>query len=211
MKNVANFDLLRRELDADDPWQLDTNPFEHERHMHMLRLSLSEGPVAHALEVGCAGGAFTEKLAPYCERLTVMDVMPQALARTRKRLNHPPNVNWIVADVQHFSSAERFELIVVAEVFYYLANIAEVRDAIRNLACVLAPDGQLIFGSARDANCRRWGHIAGAETVLKMLNEQFIEIERVECVGQSSNEDCLLARFQKRSAISPSIRFPSLG
>ncbi|MEX3929278.1 nodulation methyltransferase NodS [Paraburkholderia sp. BR10936] len=196
MKTVTHFDLLRRELDADDPWQLDSNPFEHERHMHMLRLSLSKGPVAHALEVGCAGGAFTEKLAPYCGRLTVMDVMPQALARTRKRLNYPPNVNWIVANVQHFSSAERFELIVVAEVFYYLADIAEVRDAIRNLACVLAPEGQLIFGSARDANCRRWGHIAGAETVLKMLNERFTEIERVECVGQSSNEDCLLARFQ---------------
>ncbi|MEM5345626.1 nodulation methyltransferase NodS [Paraburkholderia azotifigens] len=202
LTRVTHFELLRRELEADDPWKLDSNPFEHERHMHMLRLSLAHGPITHALEVGCAGGAFTEKLAPHCQRLTVMDVMPPALARTRKRLMDPPNMNWIVSSVQHFSSADRFDLIVVAEVFYYLADIAEVRDAIGNLTRVLAPAGQLVFGSARDANCRRWGHIAGAETVLEMLSEQFNEIERIECVGQSPNENCLLARFQNAAHFS---------
>ncbi|SIT43558.1 Nodulation protein S [Paraburkholderia ribeironis] len=162
----------------------------------MLRLSLAQGSVTNALEVGCAGGAFTEKLAPHCQRLTVIDVMPQAIKRTRERLMEPPNTTWIVSDVQHFSTQEKFDLIVVAEVFYYLGHIAEVRDAIRNLARILAPAGQLVFGSARDANCRRWGHIGGAETVLEILKEDLIEVERMECIGQSSNEDCLLARFR---------------
>uniref|UniRef100_UPI001FC7DEFA nodulation S family protein n=2 Tax=Paraburkholderia TaxID=1822464 RepID=UPI001FC7DEFA len=76
MTHQTNFELLRRELDADDPWRLDSNPFEHERHRQMLRMALSQGSVTNALEVGCAGGAFTEKLAPHCQRLTVIDIVP---------------------------------------------------------------------------------------------------------------------------------------
>ncbi|WP_429452526.1 SAM-dependent methyltransferase, partial [Paraburkholderia sp. WC7.3g] len=39
MTHQTNFELLRRELDADDPWRLDSNPFEHERHRQMLRMA----------------------------------------------------------------------------------------------------------------------------------------------------------------------------
>ncbi|APA90317.1 nodulation S family protein (plasmid) [Paraburkholderia sprentiae WSM5005] len=202
MTHQTNFELLRRELDADDPWRLDSNPFEHERHRQMLRMALSQGSVTNALEVGCAGGTFTEKLAPHCQRLTVIDIVPRAIARTRERMMDPPHINWIVSDVQHFSTEQQFDLIVVAEVLYYLDDSAEVRAAVRNLARMLAPGGQLVFGSAHDANCRRWGHIAGAETVIAILEEELVEIDRLRCVGQSLNEDCLLARF--RNAASPS-------
>ncbi len=202
MKLIANFDLLRRELDADDPWRLDNNPFEVERHVHMLRLSLADGSVTNALEVGCASGAFTQKLAPHCHRLTVVDVMPEAIARTRERLRDPSNTTWIVADIQHMSTQEKFDLIVAAEVFYYLRTAADVRAAIRNLARMLAPTGQLVFCSARDANCRRWGHSFGAETALEFLAEELTEVERFECIGQSPNEDCLLARFRNPMNLS---------
>ncbi|MDK2661892.1 nodulation methyltransferase NodS [Cupriavidus consociatus] len=200
--------MLRRELDSDDPWQLDSNPFELERHWQMLRLSLAGGPITNALEVGCAGGAFTEKLAPYCQRLTVIDVIPQAIARTRERLKQPANAVWVLADVKNFSTQDKFDLIVVAEVFYYLSDLAEARTAIRNLSRMLASNGQLVFGSARDANCQRWGHVAGAETVLALLREELTEIERVECVGQSPNEDCLLARFRKTTFSSHKQIYP---
>ncbi len=192
-----NHQLLNRELAADDPWQLDTNPFERERHTQMLRLSLAQGSITNALEVGCAAGAFTEKLAPYCQRLTVIDVVARAIARARRRLKETPHISWIVSDVQQFSTNELFDLIVVAEVLYYLGDKAEMRAAVQNLVRVLAPGGHLVFGSARDANCWRWGHAAGAETVISMLNETLIEVERLECRSESVNEDCLLARFRK--------------
>ncbi|WP_404294586.1 nodulation methyltransferase NodS (plasmid) [Microvirga sp. RSM25] len=189
------YQLLNRELAADDPWRLDSNPFEQERHTHMLRLSLSEGTIANALEVGCAAGAFTEQLAPHCRRLTVIDVVPHAITRTRQRLKEPPHINWIVSDVLQFSTDEIFDLIVVAEVLYYVGGIAEMRGAIRNLVRVLAPGGYLILGSGRDATCQRWGHTAGAETVIAMLSEMLVEVERLQCHGESVNEDCVIARF----------------
>lgn len=191
-----NYQLLSRELATGDPWGLDANPFERERHTQMLRLSLAQGSITNALEVGCAAGAFTVQLAPHCQRLTVIDVVPQAIARARQRAKEPPHVCWIVSDVQQFSTDELFDLIVVAEVLYYIGEIADMRAAVGNLVRMLAPGGHLVFGSARDANCRRWGHAAGAETVIGILNEALIEVERLECRGESDNEDCLLARFR---------------
>ncbi|MCV3211052.1 nodulation S family protein [Mesorhizobium sp. YC-39] len=196
LKQDKNYQLLKQELAADDPWRLDGNPFEQERYMQMLQLSFSQGPVMNALEVGCAAGAFTEKLAPYCQRLTVVDVVPRAIDLARQRVNKLPHISWIVSDVQQFSTDELFDLIVVAEVLYYVEGIAEMRAAIGNLVRLLAPGGHLVFGSARDALCRRWGHAAGAETVLAILNESLVEVERLQCRGESDNEDCLLARFR---------------
>ncbi|WP_108522978.1 MULTISPECIES: nodulation methyltransferase NodS [Bradyrhizobium] len=197
MSSDSKHQSLEQELAADDPWRLDGNPFERERHSQMLRLSLSQGVISHALEVGCAAGAFTEILAPHCKRLTVIDVMPQAIRRASLRTKRWSHITWMTSDVQQFSTAERFDLIVLAEVLYYLGGVAEMRATIRKLVQMLAPDGQLVFGSARDTNCRRWGHAAGAETCMLMLKESLVEVERVSCQGQSANEDCLISCFRK--------------
>ncbi|WP_027584060.1 nodulation methyltransferase NodS [Bradyrhizobium sp. Ai1a-2] len=198
------YEILDRELTADDPWRLDSSRFERKRLTQMLRLSLSQGIITNALEVGCAAGAFTQMLAPHCERLTVVDVVPRAVGRASKRTNRWSHITWIAADVHQFSTADRFDLIVVAEVLYYLSDLAEMRKAIGNLVGVLVPGGHLVFGSARDARCRRWGHPAGAETVIGMLNETLIEVERLQCRGASDNEDCLIACFRK--SIQPDCR-----
>lgn len=102
LRQDTNYQLLNRQLAADDPWQLDSNPFERERHTQMLRPSLSQASITNALEVGCAAGAFTEQLAPYYQRLTVIDVVPQAIARTRQRMEDPSHITWIVSDAQQF-------------------------------------------------------------------------------------------------------------
>ncbi|MEK9280953.1 MULTISPECIES: nodulation methyltransferase NodS [unclassified Bradyrhizobium] len=193
----ANHQLLERELAVDDPWRLDSSSFEQERYAQMLRMSRCNGDVAYALEVGCAAGAFTDMLAPLCERLTVVDVMPQAIERARLRTRKWSHITWVNCDIQRFSTTEQFDLIVVAEVLYYLNDIVEMHAAIRNLVSMLAPNGALIFGSARDATCQRWGHAAGAETVIALFNESLSEVERLHCHTESVNEDCLIVRFRK--------------
>ncbi|WP_456791679.1 nodulation methyltransferase NodS [Bradyrhizobium sp. USDA 4506] len=182
---------------VDDPWRLDSNSFEQGRYAQMLRLSRCNGDIAHALEVGCAAGAFTEMLAPHCQRVTVVDVMPQAIERARQRTKRWTHITWITCDIQQFSTAEQFDLIVVAEVLYYLKDVAQMHAAIRNLVSMLAPKGALVFGSAREAACRRWGHAAGAETVIALFNESLSEVERLHCHTESVNEDCLLVLFRQ--------------
>ncbi|WP_346348000.1 nodulation methyltransferase NodS [Bradyrhizobium sp. 139] len=202
------YQSLQRELTNDDPWRLDDNPFERERHTQLLRLSLSNGAVSTGLEIGCAAGAFTEKLAPHCKRLTVIDVMPRAIGRAVQRTKRWSHISWAATDILQFSTEELFDLIVVAEVLYYLEDMTRMRTAIDKMVKMLAPGGHLVFGSARDATCRRWGHLAGAETVITILTEALIEVERVQCQGQSADEDCLLVRFRnpERSSIRPNGR-----
>lgn len=202
------YQSLERELASDDPWRLDDNPFERERHTQLLRLSLSNGVVPTGFEIGCAAGAFTEKLAPHCKRLTVVDVMPRAIGRAVQRTKRWSHISWAAADILQFSTEELFDLIVVAEVLYYLEDLTRMRTAIDKIVKMLAPRGHLVFGSARDATCRRWGHVAGAETVIAILTEALVEVERVQCQGQSADEDCLLVRFRnpERSTVRPSGR-----
>ncbi|OPY94300.1 SAM-dependent methyltransferase [Bradyrhizobium sacchari] len=192
-----NHQLLERELAVDDPWRLDSSSFEQERYAQMLRMSRCNGEAASALEVGCAAGAFTNMLAALCERLTVVDVMPQAIERARRRTSQWSHICWVTCDIQRFSTTEQFDLIVVAEVLYYLKGIVEMQAAIRNLVSMLAPNGILVFGSARDATCQRWGHAAGAETVIALFSESLSEVERQHCHTESANEDCLIVRFRK--------------
>ncbi|OSJ18543.1 nodulation methyltransferase NodS [Bradyrhizobium canariense] len=202
------YQSLERELSNEDPWRLDDNPFERERHTQLLRLSLSNSVVSNGLEIGCAAGAFTEKLAPHCKRLTVIDVMPRAIGRAVQRTKRWSHISWAATDILQFSAAELFDLIVVAEVLYYLEDMTQMRTAVDNMVKMLAPGGHLVFGSARDATCKRWGHVAGAETVITILTEALIEVERVQCQGQSADEDCLLVRFRnpERSSIRPNDR-----
>ncbi|UEM11404.1 nodulation S family protein [Bradyrhizobium barranii subsp. barranii] len=202
MTQDENHQLLERELAVDDPWRLDTSAFEQQRYAQMLRMSRRDGDAASALEVGCAAGAFTEMLAPLCERLTVVDVMPQAIERTRLRTGKWSHISWVTCDIQRFSTTEQFDLIVVAEVLYYLRDVVEMHEAIRNLVSMLAPDETLIFGSARDEICQRWGHAAGAETVIALFNESLSEIERRHCCTGSASEDCLIVRFLKPGGAS---------
>ncbi|AMA59886.1 nodulation methyltransferase NodS [Bradyrhizobium sp. CCGE-LA001] len=190
------YQLLERELAADDPWSLDSNPFEQERYAKLLQMSLARGSIRNALEVGCAAGAFTERLAPHCQRLMVVDVMRQAITRARQRTKRWSHITWIVADIQRFWTAEPFDLIVVAEVLYYLGDIAEQRAAIQSLIDMLAPDGCLVFGSAHDETCRRWGHPAGAETAIDIFREDLVEVERLQFRAESGDEECLLVLFR---------------
>ncbi|UWU82932.1 nodulation S family protein [Bradyrhizobium yuanmingense] len=207
MTQDTNRQLFERELAVDDPWRLDTSTFEQERYAQMLQMSRCNGDAGSALEVGCAAGAFTEMLAPLCERLTVVDVMPQAIERARLRTTKWSHITWVTCDIQRFSTAEQFDLIVVAEVLYYLKDMVEMHAAIRNLVSMLAPSGTLIFGSARDELCRRWGHAAGAETVIALFNESLSEIERRHCRTGSANEDCLIVQFRKPGGLSEQSHF----
>jgi LmbE family N-acetylglucosaminyl deacetylase len=187
---------LQSEIAAGDPWRLESNPFEHQRYALMLNMIRTRGPFAHGLEVGCAAGFFTGLLAGVCERLHVVDVLPEAIERAAKRLSERRNITFESASVAgDFADGQSFDLIVVSEVLCYMPDLDTLRRVVANLAGRLAPGGLLVFGSAVDATCARWGLFAGAETAMREWDAHLREADRVACQGSYWGENCLIAAY----------------
>ncbi len=188
---------LEHELTLPDPWRLQTQSFERARHETILSFVGSDRSYARGLEFGCAAGALTERLAPRCRELLVVDVVPAAIERGSSRLKEHTNIAWRVADIATFTSSTSFDLIVVTEVLYYLGGGRTLRRTIRNLTRLLAPGGVLVFGSARDALCAGWGLRGGAETCMKEFSRSLRETARVDHRGAWQGQDCLIVRYAR--------------
>lgn len=189
---------LETEIATPDPWRLESNPFEHERYNRMLNLARAHGPFERGLEVGCAAGVFTELLAPYCRTLHVVDVLPAAVERASRRTRGRQGITWEVASVcDSFAPGKTFDLIVVAEVLCYMPDLRTLSQAINQLASRLEPGGLLIFGSAVDATCERWGLVAGAETAMREWDRLLRQIDVTSCTGSYWGENCRIVAYTR--------------
>lgn len=68
-----------------DPYGFDRKPYEIAKYDDLLA-ALGDRRFARGLEVGCAEGAFTERMAPLCAELVAVDISETALDRARRRL-----------------------------------------------------------------------------------------------------------------------------
>src|SRR4051794_1691719 len=89
---------LTHELRLSDPWRLESNPFERQRHAEILRVTDGDAPFEAGFEVGCAAGALTAQLTRRCRSLRVIDLLPEAIERCRTRVGCD-DVDYSVADV----------------------------------------------------------------------------------------------------------------
>jgi len=109
-----------------DPWDLEANPFERAKYdAQIALLDADRGPgmkYGRTLEIGCAAGAFTRRLAPRCETVLGIDIAQPAIALAQER-NASPNVTYQLANAMEWESGLRegnWDLIVCAETLCYL-------------------------------------------------------------------------------------------
>jgi LmbE family N-acetylglucosaminyl deacetylase len=190
---------LNTEISSPDPWRLESNPFEQRRYQIMLDMIGPRSPFEHGLEIGCAAGAFTQMIAAHCKNLHVVDVLPAAIKRASERLAGRQNVTWEVAGVTDgFAAGQKFDLIVVAEVLCYLPSIDALRQAVAELAGRLKVGGLLVFGSAIDETCARWGLFGGgAETSMREWDRHLRELAYVACTGSYWGENCRIVAYTR--------------
>ena len=124
-----------------DPWDYTS---AYERHKYDDTLSLVPAHVTSALEVGCAEGVFTERLAARAERLTAADISRVALERAQRRCVGSDNVDFRQLDVFSEPLPGDNELIVCSETLYYARDEAQLKLAVRALATALKPGGVLV-------------------------------------------------------------------
>lgn len=127
-----------------DPWAFETSSYEKAKYDHTLK-ALGERRYGRALEIGCANGVLTDRLARHCDGLLAIDVSKTALAAARARCGGQDHVQFAC---MHFPedapTGAPFDLILLSEVAYYWDD-ADLALAARRLVDLLAPGGDLLL------------------------------------------------------------------
>jgi SAM-dependent methyltransferase len=138
----------------EDPWNYATAAYQVDRirsEVEMLDAVRGDGRFGHALEVGCAEGLFTEKLAPLCESLLAVDISPVALARARRRLEGCERVQFAEWDLRVDPAPGTYDLIVIVHALEYVRNPLHIRRARTRFIKSLRPGGYLLLGTMKVA------------------------------------------------------------
>jgi peptidoglycan/xylan/chitin deacetylase (PgdA/CDA1 family)/2-polyprenyl-3-methyl-5-hydroxy-6-metoxy-1,4-benzoquinol methylase len=130
-----------------DPWSYAT-PYEQLKYEQTLALLESSGVVGRVLELACAEGMFTERLAALAREVLATDVSQIAVDRTAARCAHLSNVRVARLDIVRDPVPRGFDAIVCSEVLYYLGGREVVAELARKLAGALAPGARIVM-----ANC----------------------------------------------------------
>ena len=126
-----------------DPWEFETSPYEFAKFDASIA-ALGQRRYAQALEVGCATGVLTQRLAPQCASIAAIDVSQTALMRARQRNADMPHVHFNEMIFPRETPDGRFDLIVLSEVVYYW-NDMDIATAGAWIAAHLNPGGDILL------------------------------------------------------------------
>jgi peptidoglycan/xylan/chitin deacetylase (PgdA/CDA1 family) len=168
---------------AEDPWDY-TNEYEEAKYAQTLSL-LPEKRPASALEIGCAEGHFTARLAERVDALVAADISLVALERAKERCADRPNVSFVQLDVARDALPGPVDLIVCSELLYYLLP-EELAPTVGKLVEALEPGGYLLSahpnlavdGPERPAFA--WGHSFGG----RVIRETFAQVPELRLLEE---------------------------
>lgn len=126
-----------------DPWKFESSDYERAKYDHTLEC-LPKPRFRRALEIGCANGLLTARLAARCEALIAVDVAEEALARARLRCADLPQVTIQTARIPEDEIPGPFDLILLSEVAYYWDS-DDLGRAAHYLGDAIEPDGHLLM------------------------------------------------------------------
>lgn len=159
----------------DDPWDLASSEYEAAKFAHTHDV-LADRRYDRALEIGCAHGVLTGKLAPLCDTFLAIDISTKALAMARERIGDRPGVTLAhMAFPQDTPDATSFDLVVLSEVAYYW-GLVDLDRASEWLREHLASGGRIILVHYTDETDYPHSGDDAVEGLWSELNDAF-EVE----------------------------------
>jgi trans-aconitate methyltransferase len=126
-----------------DPWKFASSAYESNKYALTLE-ALPMSRYASGFEIGCSIGVLTRQLALRCDALLAIDAASAPLVEARRRCSALPNVRFEQMFVPTDWPSERFDLIVLSEVVYYL-SAEDVDRLVARVATALIPQGTVIL------------------------------------------------------------------
>jgi predicted TPR repeat methyltransferase len=137
----SHFELLYES--NPDPWGFQTSAYEQTKYRNSVDV-LGDRHFASGLEVGCSIGVLTRMLASRCERLLGVDIVDAPLPAARARCADLQQVRFERMQVPLDWPGERFDLIVLSEVLYFLSP-NDILHCARRVMDTLLPDGAVLL------------------------------------------------------------------
>lgn len=126
-----------------DPWGFTTSPYERDKYQATLA-ALPKPRYGDALEIGCSIGVFTHLLSPRCDRLLAIDGSSKAIELAQARCVDLPHVTVAQRLVPEQWPSGARDLILFAEVLYFLEP-GDIERSARLAEASLAPDGCILL------------------------------------------------------------------
>ena len=131
--------LFRQDV---DPWNYARSPFEAYKRDRLLR-ACGDRVYGRGLELACANGETTRRLANRCLRLLAIDASETAAREAARRTAGLRNVAVKQALLPGQTPHGPFDLIVASEILYYL-SLSDMLTLLDQLQRALAPGGRLV-------------------------------------------------------------------
>jgi SAM-dependent methyltransferase len=127
----------------DDPWSLASSPYEAAKFDATIA-AIDDRRYRSALEIGCAHGVLTARLAPLCDTLTSIDISLRAVELARSRCAALSNVTITRCSFPAESPEGAFDLVVLSEVVYYWDD-ADIERAAAAIRASATPDCRIML------------------------------------------------------------------
>jgi SAM-dependent methyltransferase len=126
---------------------------QHGRRAEWIFGALPQARFANALEVGCAQGFLSERLAARVDRLIACDISPDAVGQARRNCQALPQIEFCVADIRRGFPGDAFDLCLFSDVLYYL-SARETDAVLAEAARKTSPGGFLLIANEWSGRAR---------------------------------------------------------
>jgi SAM-dependent methyltransferase len=147
---TAAFETAYRE--SDDPWASASPRYRYQglKYDRLIAL-LPRKRFANALDLGCGLGLLSQKLTHRAENVLGIDIAPAAIEHARRRGAAFDNLAFEPGDILNLPASlnGRFDLVVVADVLYYLSPLEDgiLHAVVRRIADLLTPGGTCLLAN----------------------------------------------------------------